>query len=904
MLRSLAPGDRLAEFEVLACLGEGGMGQVYRARDTQLGREVALKVIDPEILGSAQARNRFALEARSLAAIQHPNVATLYRFGDSEHRQFLAMELLEGQNLADRLLQGSLDASEITSVALDIARGMEAAHECGVLHRDLKPANIFLCENGAAKILDFGLAKTQLTGDVTLAPTITVSGQVLGTYPYMSPEQLRGQEVDEKVDLWAFGCLLYEMVVGKRAFTANSGPALAALILEGSPEWHSFDSTASGPLIRLVRRCLEREAARRPASFTEVRRELEEMEEVGLFRAVKQTSRPISRPVRMVLVAAVVAVFVIGLLFVLPRGARDRESSVSATPGSQERQRIAVLPFFESPGLGERDRDLVGVTLSEEVGRSLRTARVDVVGSAASTRYVRSLPPQTDASTPIDLDSLQEALAADHVLIGNVGPARDSQEPGQLEIEAKLIEVETERVLWRGSRHFDSLTLAQAAAYLADSAAQNLGLALAEAGHISDGLRPPNNPEVLRAYRRGRELCLSADQRARARGLSLLEAAWQLEPSWLEAGAEIVRCQVYPSLLGLAGARLDLELLEATVLELEESDPRSIEALLSRGLLLLVAQDKAGGLRLIERASALYGESSQIQFHHGLLALEGLPEVIGEWASGLEEMADALATGMVDPRQTALAALGQLGVHDFQRAENLLRSGLVQEPHNETLLRTLSLVFSMAGQVESASELPATFDSDLRLALLSPTPTSVSQVTAALESLPEATPVDLPISLRNRFATRETALALLCDIDGRDCAQPFWQAGLEQLDEALEDDPNQPFVAAARGFALAALGEEDLALGVVEQLNELLPETLPLSVHSERRLAQSEILARLGRAQESVDVLKEAFLSPIWTSTELLAVSPRYDRIRDDPVFVSFLAEWRGVGVARSVNRP
>jgi eukaryotic-like serine/threonine-protein kinase len=225
---SLSSSSRLGPYEILSPLGAGGMGEVYRARDTTLNREVALKVLLDAFILDPDRLARFKREAQVLAALNHPNIAAIYGFEASGHVQALVLELVDGPTLADRIAQGPISLDDALPIARQIAEALEAAHEQGIIHRDLKPANIKLRSDGAVKVLDFGLAKAMepapgIRANVTASPTVTTPamtgmGVMLGTAAYMSPEQAKGRTADKRSDLWAFGCVLYEMLTGKRAF--------------------------------------------------------------------------------------------------------------------------------------------------------------------------------------------------------------------------------------------------------------------------------------------------------------------------------------------------------------------------------------------------------------------------------------------------------------------------------------------------------------------------------------------------------------------------------------------------------------------------------------------------------------------------------------------------------------
>ena len=243
---TFAAGTRLGAWEVLSPLGAGGMGEVYRARDTKLQRDVAVKVLPEEFFEDKDRVARFEREARALAALNHPGIAAVYAFENVSGRHLLVMELAEGEGLDAKIRDGALPLDESLYIARQIAEALEAAHERGIVHRDLKPANVKVTEGGKVKLLDFGLAKAleadpgknsapQMTQSPTLTARATAAGMILGTAAYMSPEQARGKAVDKRTDVWAFGCVLYEMLAGKKAFPGETVSDTLAAVLKEDP---------------------------------------------------------------------------------------------------------------------------------------------------------------------------------------------------------------------------------------------------------------------------------------------------------------------------------------------------------------------------------------------------------------------------------------------------------------------------------------------------------------------------------------------------------------------------------------------------------------------------------------------------------------------------------------------
>ena len=285
---SLTPGTRLGPYEVSALIGEGGMGQVYRATDTNLKRTVAIKVLPTTVVSDAARVARFQREAEVLARLNHPNIAQVHGLEKSAGMTALVMELIEGPTLADRIAQGPMPLDEALAAAKQIAEALEAAHERGIIHRDLKPANIALAANDQVKVLDFGLAKLVqpeglTSSDPSASPTITSPamttgvGMILGTAAYMSPELARGRAVDARTDIWAFGCVLFEMITGRRPFDGETVTDILGAIVHKEPEWSLLPGTLSDSLRRVLERCLAKDPKQRLRNIADVGLEIQDL---------------------------------------------------------------------------------------------------------------------------------------------------------------------------------------------------------------------------------------------------------------------------------------------------------------------------------------------------------------------------------------------------------------------------------------------------------------------------------------------------------------------------------------------------------------------------------------------------------------------------------------------------
>ncbi len=279
-------GRRLGVYQLHERVGAGGMGEVYRARDTRLQRDVAVKILPEAFAADSTRRARFEREALVLASLNHPNIATIHGFEDADGIHALVMELVDGETLADRVARGPVPVSEALAIARQIADALDAAHERGVVHRDLKPANIKLTSSGLVKVLDFGLAKA-VAGDeagpdapnaATITAIATHEGLIVGTPAYMSPEQMRGQPVDKRTDIWAFGCVLYEMITGRAAFARQTISDTIAAILETDVDWDSVRPTAPAPVWQLVRHCLAKDRRHRLRDIADARLRIDDIQ--------------------------------------------------------------------------------------------------------------------------------------------------------------------------------------------------------------------------------------------------------------------------------------------------------------------------------------------------------------------------------------------------------------------------------------------------------------------------------------------------------------------------------------------------------------------------------------------------------------------------------------------------
>src|SRR5712691_8749302 len=432
-------GQTLGHYRILEKVGSGGMGVVYRARDEQLERDVALKVLPSGTLSNDASRRHFRNEALALAKLNHPNIETVYEFDTQDGTDFLVMEYVPGKTLADRLRGGTLPEKEVVALGMQIAAALEEAHERGIVHRDLKPANIAITEKGRAKILDFGLAKLLRPVEEGTTLTLTDPQGAAGTLPYMPPEQLRGEPVDARADIYTIGAVLYEMATARRAYPEEQTSRLIDAILhQATVPPRALNSRISTELETIILKCLDKDPDRRYQSATELLVDLRRLEPSS-SRYTPPPAPPVWGRVAKLVGYGVAGLLVlaVGLTAMNAGGLRDR---LLGRPRAPRIRSIAVLPLGNLSGDPREDYFADGVT------EALITELAQIGGLRVISRT--SVMVYKGAKKP--LPQIARELQVDAVVDGSVQRSGD-----KVRINADLIEASTDRHLWAKSYERD-----------------------------------------------------------------------------------------------------------------------------------------------------------------------------------------------------------------------------------------------------------------------------------------------------------------------------------------------------------------------------------------------------------------------------------------------------------------
>jgi TolB-like protein/Flp pilus assembly protein TadD len=648
-------GETLARYRIVDKLGEGGMGEVYLAEDTELDRKVALKMLPSEMAGDPERLERFRREAKAVAALNHPNIVTIYSIEESDGTQFLTMEHVEGESLDHMLPPTGMPLSKVFDIAVPLADALATAHERGIVHRDLKPANIMVNKEGRVKVLDFGLAKlTQddaeegadggLTQIPTRMATLTGEGMVMGTAPYMSPEQVEGRAMDHRTDIFSLGVLLYELATGRRPFSSDTSAGLVSSILRDTPS----SVTEINPglprhLARIVQHCLEKDPEARYQSAKDVRNELRSLRRevdsgtVATGSGVSPVEPPLGEPQKnkgpglwVALAAAAVLILVIG--WWVGRGGRAEPEGATTTPEpatvvvatQSEVPSVAVLPFKNLSA--DPDNEYFTDGLTEEL-----------IGALAKVEGMR-IPARSSVfalkGSNLSVQEIGERLGVDNVLEGSVRKAGN-----QLRISAQLIKVADGFNLWSETydRELEDVFVIQ------DEIANNIGEALQlTLATGDDQLTLAGRSTDIRGY----DFYLRGRGYFRRRTREDIESARQMFIRAIEIDPEYA-----PAYAGLADTYTEfwrnyestdenLEQADQASLKAVEMDPDLAEARAARGYALGQQRKFEEARQEFETAIGLNPKLFEAYYYYGTVAFtQGELELAAEMLEKASEVA-------------------------------------------------------------------------------------------------------------------------------------------------------------------------------------------------------------------------------------------------------------------------
>ncbi|HTO85907.1 MAG TPA: protein kinase [Thermoanaerobaculia bacterium] len=528
---TLPAGTRLGPYEILTRIGAGGMGEVYRARDTRLGREVAIKVLPAEFSEDPERLKRFEQEARAASALNHPNIISVHDVGREGATSYIAMELVEGQSLRELLATGVPPLPKALGIAAQVADGLAKAHSAGIVHRDLKPENVMVSKDGFAKILDFGLAKSTRPGsdnapqsDIPTATAATEPGIALGTIGYMSPEQVRGLPVDSRSDIFSFGAILYEVLTGRRAFRgASPADTLSAILKEEPPQLSRGGAEVPPALERVVRRCLEKNREERFESARDLAFALREAGNLSMpSQEPRAPARRRSRRLPVWSLALLGAAALLAVLFAGDVGGLRRRLWRGATAARIDS--IAVLPLANLSGDPQQEYFADGMT-EELISDLAKISALRVTSRTSVMRY---------KSSSKSLPEIAKDLGVEAVVEGSVTRAGS-----QVKITAQLIDAASDRHLWADSFQRELKDVLALQGEVARAIAREIGVRLTpqERSRLAD--QKTVNPEAYEAYLKGQYHLFRRTATDALKSLEYFREAVQKQPDYALAYAAI-----------------------------------------------------------------------------------------------------------------------------------------------------------------------------------------------------------------------------------------------------------------------------------------------------------------------------------------------------------------------------
>jgi serine/threonine protein kinase/tetratricopeptide (TPR) repeat protein len=875
----LASGARLGPYEILAPIGAGGMGEVYRARDTRLGRDVAVKVIIPRFAADADLLRRFEQEARAASQLDHPNILVVHDIGSHEGSPYIVSELLDGESLREKL-GAPLPPKKAVEYALQVAHGLAAAHEKGIVHRDLKPENLFVTRDGRVKILDFGVAKlthpaipsVALTEAPTAAPA-TGTGVVIGTVGYMSPEQVLGKPLDSRSDLFSLGVILYEMLSGKRPFQKDTIPeTVAAILKEEPPELSGAQRAAAPGLDRIVRHCLEKD----PTTRFQTARDLGfDLEDLSRQLETSPSGHPAAtrRFPRGVWIAAAIAALAGAALLLARLVSRPPAPGAAAKEAADARPtRIVVLPF---ENLGPPDDAYFASGMTEEITSRLASVHsLAVISRTTATQYDRR------GKT---VEQIGKDLSVGYVLEGSVRWDRSGGGPGRVRITPQLIRVSDDTHLW--SERYDRLLpdIFAIQGDVADGVVRAMNLTLAPAESTALKHMPTHDLQAYDLYLRALELeKRNFEPSVVAQQIKLASQAVERDPKFAEALALLARVRISNYWLYYDRRESELERARVDAERAIALRPNSAEAHLALGYYHYqgrldyqaalaeyreVLTLQPNGSDALSALGAVYRRQGKWQEAEGLFrkALDGDPRngslwfLLGETQLILRVYPDAIRNLEISSSLNPAYHWG----HCYQAWAHVLWHGDVASSRRVlSAASALSSLDDPGGLVDYFSVRTAEVARDWEGALRRLDARKLEAVTGQLLYVP------MPL-LRAE---------VLFFLGRRDPARQSYEEARRILAQKIQETPEDSRLYSSLGLALAGLDRMAEAVREGERGVELLPPDKEAfrGVYQEAAIRQLDIL--LSR--------------PSQVSVTLLRIDPWWDPLRKNPKFDALLAKY------------
>ena len=884
-------GQTLRHYQILDAIGSGGMGEIYLAEDTQLGRKVALKVVPEATAADGVQLARFQAEARTLASLNHPNIVTIHAVEEVDGVHFLAMEWVKGQTLDALIPVGGLPLSNLLHIALPLVDAVASAHAHGVVHRDLKPRNIMVTEEGRVKVLDFGLAKrnegvlSDLDDSKTAPLTVTSSGTVTGTVPYMSPEQLQGIQVGPPSDVFALGVLLFEMATGRRPWRGDGTIDVAVAILrDPTPPLGVSDQDFGNELEDILKICLRKEAGRRYPSARQLHEALSQLEsswmsktleDTQIIAAVRQAHRVGWRRLLIAALLAVGALFV-GWTWFGPDGASSPIVPQAEVSPSFNQRRLVVLPFRN---LGAPEDTYFAAGISEEV--TSRLAMVDgltVISRTSAASYAESRK---------TTGQIGEELDVDFIVSGTVRWSQGADgAPDRVRVTPQLVRVSDDAQLWSNSYDRVLEDSFEVQSELALQVIQHLGINILPGQQAAIQQVPTDHPQAAQAFRRGQDFARSPDYTPELAALAISQftEATRLDPAFILAWANLAQQHAQLIHFGHDRSPQRHQLAAETIERARELDPEHPEVLLASGYYhYWVNKDYTSARRDFLQASKSHPDRAA-----ALAALAYVERRLGSLEASVRGLEQAIT---LDPRNASTTReLGNTYLF-LGQAEQALRYfdraiGLAPNVSHTYFTKAMTL-WRLRGDLEGSRRILDSLppgDHPLRPWCLFWQAIFEERYDLALEELRQ---VDDQV-LRWNVHLMPVALleAQAHELRGdADAANSAYEEALRVLRDDLADEAEDPRHLSATALALAGLGRRDEALALAREAVERLPTHRDALFGPPRQIDLARVYLRLGDTTAAAAEVEAVLHRPGQLTPHLLHLDPTWRPLLELPGF-------------------
>ena len=878
-------GQTVSHYKILEKLGEGGMGVVYKAHDTNLERDVALKFLPHYVTSDPTEKERFYHEARAVSALNHPNITTIYEISEHEGQLFIAMEYVEGKTLKELVASEPPSVNKVLDIAVQAGQGLAAAHEKGIVHRDIKSENIMLTPKGQAKIMDFGLAK------VKGATKLTKAGSTLGTAAYMSPEQALGEEVDHRSDIFSFGVVLYELLTGKLPFRGEHQSALLySIIHDEPPPVARFNEKAGDDLQRVVSKALAKDREERYQHIDDMLVDLRALGSSTLTHGLPER-RDKRRLKSTVIIAGAVVVVVIALgLAIIPR------LFGPATPPHQQRaadhrKMIVVLPF---ENLGSPDDEYFANGTTDAItARLAGVSGLGVISRQSAMQYKK---------TTKSIRQIGSELGVDYILEGTVQRERPGNPASRVRVIPQLIRVADDTHVWADTYDDNMAEVFRVQSDIARKVATQLDVALLEPERRAIEKRPTENLAAYEDYLRGFDYYYRFGGVADAElSVQLFETAVSLDPRFVEAWAGLAMAD-FVLYWRFDQPRALTQQAEAAK-RAAELGPDLPETHVALGYVAYAHREFDKALAHFETAQSLgpSGDASQ--------AVGVTLRRLGKWEEALDQFEDARRL-MPHSYNVYFDFLGftNTGVRHFDEAEQACNQAISLAPQiSHAYALKAHVLLARDGDVAAAKQVWSEMSRRTDVAEAAESEVNAGHMyTSAFRFVPEifAEVFDAFASGRMEqvrgeqpsiIATTRLAQGLICDAKGdRRSAAARYDSARVYFERIIRSNPQSAYISvyhADQGLAYAGLGRCEEAIREGEEAVRMIPVSKDAVVGAELVYSLAEIYMKCGKYEAAIDQIETLLSIPSYISPGLLRVDPLWDPIRNNPRFRRLLEE-------------